>query len=265
MKKFLSALIVIPFFLAAVMPHFETAFIGEKGDIYGLFSYSYGQNNHFWNRHGKSLKAFDTLTNREGEAYLEYAIRSKDSIWVKGSYVSAQEKYSGKTQKFRDSEAAWKHIWWCGSGQVVTSELRAILPMGFKKLPVRYGEWGGQLSLLYSGHLNYGWFDTLIGYRYYNGKPSDQIRALGSLGYNLWKCLYVIGTAELEYGIQNKNSEFDRHLIAFNPYYRLLRIKGEIVFSPFHHFALSVGGFKNVWGRMVGQEGGFYVGSWLYY
>lgn len=263
MKLLLSFL--LPVCLYSVMPHHETAFVGEPQSIYALFSYSYGQANHFWSKTGKSLKAYDDFRSQNVEAYMEYSLTPRDSVWGEVGYASTKEKYSGSKHKFRDSELAYKHIWWCERDKAFTTELRAIIPSGKAKLPVNYGEWGGQASVLYSQYFKDGWFDSLLGYRFYDGSPSDQLRAMGSIGYNIWSCFYFIGTAELEYGLQRKDFQYNRHVIAYNPFYRLLRLKGEILFSPYDYITISLGGYKNVWGRMIGEEGGFYVGSWLYY
>lgn len=268
MSKFIkfSFLLLVPLTLLAVMPHHETAFIAERNSIDFLVNYSNYNADRFWNRSGRSLKAYDTFKSHEGQAYLEYALLSCDALFAECSYVQVKEAYSGDVKKIRDSEAGWKHFWWEQNCGALSTELRAIIPMGNRKNPIRYGEWGVQASVLYSKYFSRGWIDTLLGYRYYNGNPSDQIRAMGALGVNIYEWLQFIGTAELEYSLDSHESRFDRHVIALNPNYRLLRLKGEIVVAPFcDYIALTLGVYRHVWGRWVGEGGGFYVGSWLYY
>lgn len=259
-------LLAVPLIIHAVMPHHETAFLAEQGSIDFLANYSSYNTDRFWNRKGKSLRAYDTLKSHEGQAYIEWAVLKRDSFFAEAAYVQVKESYTGETKKWRDSEAGWKHAWVEWEDSALSSELRVIIPMGDRKHPVRYGEWGAQASLLYSRLFSRGWVDSLLGYRYYNGAPSDQLRAMGALGINVASWLQAIGTVELEYGLSLHENHFDRHLIALNPTYRLLRLKGEIVLAPFSNYlAITAGYYRHVWGQRVGEGGGFYVGSWLYY
>ncbi|MFN4174689.1 MAG: hypothetical protein ACK4HV_06265, partial [Parachlamydiaceae bacterium] len=60
MSKYIKFILSsLPLAISAVLPHHETAFIAEKGSIDFLAAYSSYNTDRFWNKNGKSLKAFD--------------------------------------------------------------------------------------------------------------------------------------------------------------------------------------------------------------
>lgn len=256
---------LLPLSLYAVQPHHETAFIGQSGEIDALFSYSYYKTNRFWNHSGKSLKAYNDFRRDDYDLYLEYALNCNNAFWVNGGFSQVHESMHGQKAAVKDIEFAWKHLWRETCTSALSSELVGIAPVGDKKSSVRYGEWGAQFNVLYSKYYGFGWIDTLLGYRWYNGNPSDQIRAMAAIGFNIGSKSLIIATADLQYGLNNGHEHFNSNFIAFNPNYRLLLVKAEWVYNVFSHFSLVAGGFGHVWGENVGQGGGFYVGSWLDY
>src|SRR5262249_47998950 len=131
---------------------------------------------------------------------------------------------------------------------------------------IRYGKGGVEVDLLYSSRFQFrqrsGWYDLLLGYRHYQGFPSDQIRSSGAIGYIFSSYIQTIATLELDYVGFNGKAEKNLNNIVFHPNYRLLTGKLEAVIRLFSPFSVSLGGYQHLWGQNVGAGGGFFCGLW---
>lgn len=258
-------LILFSFTLEAttVQPHHTTAFIGQPGEFDFLFSYSHYDTEHFWNKHGKQLPAYNYFRRQAYSAYAEYAIRCQDSIIFDGGYDVIRETMNGPTLGLEDFELGWKHMIYSTDTAALTTQLIALIPCGQKRSSLRYGQPGFEADLLYSDQFCYGWYDLGLGYRYYHGFPSDQIVADAALGLDITTCWQVIGALQLEYGLFNGRSSKNFNNIVFNPNYRLLNGQIECDFRLMEHITLVLGGFKHLWGINVGAGGGIFGGAWI--
>lgn len=246
-----------------VQPHHTTAFIGQAGEIDALFSYSHYETDHFWNKHGKQLPSHNHFRRQAYTLYAEYAIRCEDSITFDGGYDVIRECMNGPTLGLEDFELGWKHMIYSTDTAALTTQIIALVPGGVKRSSLRYGRPGFQAGLLYSDQYSFGWYDFGLGYRYYQGFPSDQIVGDAALGVDISSCLQFIAALQLEYGLFNGQSRKNFNNIVFNPNYRLLNGQIECDYRLMQHVTLVAGGFKHLWGNNVGSGGGFFGGAWI--
>lgn len=261
--------LLLPCVLAALseQPHHTTAFIGVPSKFDFLLTYSNYSTKHFWNGHGKKLKTFNDFDRNAFLIYGEYALNCRNSFTVNAGYQEVKESLNGSSYGFEDVELGWKHLFYSNEASAFTTDLIAIIPAGDKKSSIRYGKFGGQLSLLYSTYFclagKPGWIDLSAGYRVYQGFPSDQVRASLAVGYFFKSWLQAIVTSQLECGVGNGESRRNLNRIAFHPNYRLLKTKIEGVARLLPWASLSAGGFWHLWGENVGAGGGYFVGAWI--
>jgi hypothetical protein len=265
----LLAFLLLPMALFAISeePHHTTAYIGYPNELDILPSYSTYSTDHFWNRQGKRRPTYNHFHRQSWLLYAEYALNNCNSFSLNGGYSQVEESLNGHSRGFEDAELGWKHLLYEGKTSALTSQLIGIIPCGDKKSSIRYGQWGFQANLLYSDIFSlfnrFGWYDLGLGYRFYNGFPSDQIRADASVGFDLTSRLFLIGSSHLEYGLFNGSSQHNFNHVVFHPNYRLLKVNLECVVKICSHCYGSIGAFKHVWGRNVGAGGGFFGGTWI--
>ena len=253
--------------MAAEEPHHTTAYIGLPGEVDLLLTYSTYSTDDFWNRHGKLLPTYNHFKKQSYLLYGEYVINCRNSISINGGYSGVEESLNGHSRGLEDVQLGWKYLLRSMPSSALTAQVIAVVPVGKTKSSIRYGRLGMQANLLYS-HIfrfakSYVWCDLGIGYRYYHGFPSDQIRAEAALGYQINACVQMIATSEFDYGLFHGGSKHNINNVVFHPNYRLLKAKLECVMRLFSHASLSVGAYKHFWGRNIGRGGGFFCGLWL--
>lgn len=254
-------------FASVEQPHHTTAFIGVPSKLDFLLSFSSYSTKHFWNSHGKKLKAFNNFDSNAVSLYAEYALNCQNSVTFNSSYEEVKESLNGRTYGFNDVELSLKHLIFADPKSALTVDTLAIIPAGDKKSSIRNGKFGGQISLLYSTYFclfqRTGWIDFAAGYRMYQGFPSDQIRASLAVGYFFKSYVQMIATMKMIYGVGNGRSHHNLNHIACHPNYRLIKGKLEGVIRLLPWVSLSLGGFVHLWGQHVGSGGGYFVGSWI--
>ncbi|NGX43430.1 MAG: hypothetical protein K940chlam7_01727 [Chlamydiae bacterium] len=242
---------------ACILPKGQTLLSGT------YWSYSADK---FWNSSGKKCSAYNEFDKFEYTFYLEYGLTCRDGISAKGTWGKIDESINGKTFGFGDVEIAWKHCLGTKWRHLVSMELLGIIPVEDKHKPgLRYGKYGGEVSLLASRGFclweRKGSYDLRLGYRNYEGYPSDQIRADGQLNFFPFSRLQISASGHLEYGLFNGNSRTDQSLFLLSPNYRLFRGQIEAVLCIWKGLSAFAGYHQHLWGRNVGTNGGFYGGA----
>lgn len=267
--SFLLSSLIIPGVLTGIpeQPHHTTAYIGNPGQLDILPSVTQYSTDHFWNKNGKKLKAFHRFDRWSALLYTEYAISRCDSLTLNGGYSRVLDKLNGNCQGIEDVELGWKHSLYQQDTLAITSQAIAIIPAGRTKSSIRYGKIGGEIGVLCSDQFQLfchsGWYDFSIAYRSYQGFPSNQIRTELALGYIFSQKHFLIASSQLYYGLSNSFPKWRSNMIVNNPSYRLLNAQIEYLINLFSHMTATVGAFGHLWGRNVGTNGGFFVGTWL--
>ena len=220
-------------------------------------TYKQYETEHFWNKTGSRRSAHNDFIKREVEIYGELGITPCDTLTAKASWARAQERLNGRTFGFSDIELGWRRFLWSYASRTFAARALAIIPVETTYIPaIRYGRFGGELDLL----MNWCCYDFLVGYRYYDGFPSDQIRAEACMRWEISSRITFVGEANIEWGLFNGDSRPDASLFLFQPNYRLFKVKAEAQFKLCQYISTNVGYFQHVWGENIGTGGGFYGG-----
>jgi hypothetical protein len=220
-------------------------------------TYKSYQTSHFWNKTGSRKSAHNEFDKKEIEIYGEFGLTSCDTLTLKESWGRAEERMNGRTFGFSDMELGWRRFLWTNGSHVIASRALAIIPIQNNFEPaIRYGQYGGEVDILWG----YCCYDFLLGYRFYEGFPSDQIRACAQMHWELCSWITFKGEAKLEYGVFNGQNRPDASLFLYQPNYRLFKVKAEAEIKLCRCVSTNVGWFQHVWGENVGTGGGFYGG-----
>jgi hypothetical protein len=248
-------------------PHHTTAYIANPGQVDNLLTFSTYFTDSFWNRHGKKQPTYNRFRRKSYLLYSEYAINNCNSIFFNGGFSQVHESLNGNSRCFEDTEVGWKHLFHKTRESALTLQLIGIIPMGKKKSSIRYGKAGIEADFLYSYRFclkqRFGWCDFALGYRHYQGFPSDQIRFNAALGCFVNRRAYLIAEGKFDYGLFNGRSSHNLNNVIFHPNYRLLKVHVECVVRLFTQFFVSIGGYKHIWGRNSGVGGGYFCGAWI--
>lgn len=235
------------------------------GDTLLSFQYRTYQTDHFWNKNGKKLSAYNNFKEKSIGVFLEFSITNRDALCFEGWYDRIDESVNGRTFGFEDSELSWRHLLWCDQSRLFTCQLLAIIPSGPRKTNLRYGRLGGEINFLYSNQFTagryYGYYDIQLGYRVYQGFPSDQIRNIVNIGFCPANWLLLNAESKLEYGLFNGKKDRYRNTILFNSNYRLLNAKLEAIIFIHRYVSLTLSYYRHIWGENVGLGGGFLAGT----
>jgi hypothetical protein len=231
------------------------------------FSYHYYSTDDIWNKNGKKISTYNDFKFREYQLYADVYVTDIDCIGLKGSYIQIEEELNGNSRGFSDSELTWTRFFHVDALHALATQVTAIIPSGSQIYNLRYGEFGGQLDLLYSGYYSYMnhtvFIDSLLGYRAYRGFPSDQIRGYFSAGSYIFSKLYIEASLDLQYGLFNGKSKFEYPLFLLNPNYRLLQGNIRVAYHIHENIYFTAGVFQHLWGQNVGTGRGFFVDGWL--
>lgn len=234
----------------------------EKYHFYCDAKYSYYNTQHFWNSDGSRKKAHNDFRKMMGVAYIEYGLTDCDTLTANFGWARIDESVNGRVFGFNDVEIGWKHYLFQKGNFYFTSQAILIVPPEKVYKPgLRYGRWGGEIDILATRIFNDGWTDLKLGYRHYNGFPSDQIRADALFYYQPFSRITLCAGALLEYGVYNGHSKLNQSYILYAPEYRLLKARIEAYWCVYKCASLSIGYEQHLWGRDVGTGGKVYGGA----
>lgn len=259
--------LVLCLFELELFAHTSYALLREKGEICPYFGYDYYQTSHFWNKHGKKRNSFNHLKRSEIESYTEYGLTNNDTLFLTANYYIVKEKVNGNSRGLGDLEFGIKHRLFEDDSQVLSAQLLAIIPTGEHKVPLRYGRFGGEFDLRYFRCLQLCncpfWIDSSVGYRYYNGFPSDQIRAEAKFGLSINDYIIIEANSYLYYGLFNGKKTHFQNQILFNPNFRLFKQEIQLIVRLTQCAWLTIGCYQHLWGENIGTGGGYFGGLWL--
>lgn len=244
----------------------KTARMQECGHLYLCGTYWHYSSHHFWNSKGHKKDAFNTFKKDEVQAYAEYGITWCDTLSIKEGYGRVDESLNGKTIGFTDIEIGWKRFLGQKWKTLFATELVGIIPIETQhKSGLRYGRYGVEINMIatkgFSLLQRCGWCDFRLGYRTYEGFPSDQIRADVVGTFELFPRTRLVLGGYLEYGLFNGHSVTDQSLFCLHSNYRLFKGRAELQFDIYKGAGIFVGYQHNIWGNNVGTNGGWYGGA----
>lgn len=262
----ICAVLIFPSIVIGLAPDHKTACVQKK--FHGLVETTYWSHctDEFWNASGKKRDAFNDFEKDAIIFYAEFGITNCDTISAKSAWVRIEESINGRGFGVEDAEIGWKHSFGKVCNHYLSAELVGIIPTETEHKPgLRYGQYGGEANLLLTRGFTWwdrcGSYDVRLGYRAYEGYPSDQIRSDFILNYFVFPRLKISASGQLEYGLFNGSSRTDESLFLLNPNYRLFRGQIQALLCLYKGISGFVGYQRHLWGRNVGTGGGVYGGA----
>lgn len=247
-------------------PHHTTAFIAAPGTLWAVPSYSYQTADHFWNRQGKTLCAYNHFRKHAYGFYAEYAINPCNSISLNSQYQQIRETLNGKKQGLSALEAGWKFLFHKNCNSSSTAELVAIVPVSRERRMIQSGKPGAQISLLHSHWFRCcrlkGWVDLMVGYRRREGPRTDQLRSACALNFLPLANLRVTGLTQFYWGYFESLRPVCKHK---HSAHALCTFQLEGAFGICPHIYAVLGFFKDLCGRHTFNRKGVLSGVWIDY
>lgn len=238
-------------------------FIKEKGELVSTLEYTRYKTSHFWNSDGNDREAFNKFTFQGISLFVKYGVTEFDTLVARGAHAFIHESMNGNTIGFEDIELAWRRALFLGCGYELAAQCLVIVPAGNEKDSLRYGRFGTELDLhgtkYFWWNKNPAWVEALVGYRVYDGFPSDQVIAKTRVGFDYTPWFQLSFAGVLNYGILNGTKHVSGPTILWEPNFRLFKIEIETLFRLTCWAYAKIGGFKHVWGRNVGTGEGYYA------
>jgi len=236
----------------------------EEGEFFISLQGYYYEATNYWDGDGNKRPIGCTFKKWETSLYGEYGYGEKTTLFFKFPYQRL-ECGSSSTTGLADVEAGVLRRLYTGRG-VASLKLTAIVPTGYSlndDLRLGYGRVGAEAMLLGGYGFKGGWTEGGLGFRYYAGYPSEQVRGYWRIGLKPHPRLLIMNTLELHYGLANGTVKRVGKNVTLEPDYKLLQ--NDLSFS------LNLGGgawfqlgyLKALWGRNTGDGSSLYTQMWL--
>ncbi|MEN3028061.1 MAG: hypothetical protein ABDH29_02320 [Aquificaceae bacterium] len=251
------------FLLATVSVGYASAFVKGKGEFFLTPSFYYYSASKFYDKDGNRRDIGCTFRKREVQLYGEYGLTEKTTLTFKLPY-SQLECAADKASGTGDLEAGFIRNLKKTKSSSLSAYGTLLIPTGYsieEDIRLGYGRLGAEGGLLYGLSGGWGFLDSGLGYRYYLGYPSSQVRGYISGGYNLVSGLQLYGIVDAQIGLgDGKAKRVGRNLL-LEPDYKLLQVYvgPRLLLGK----ASVVAGYQRVlWGRRTGDGSGFFISLW---
>ncbi|GAB6065674.1 hypothetical protein JCM9492_07660 [Aquifex pyrophilus] len=241
---------------------FGSSWVREKGELFTAITGRYYTADKYFDEDGDKKPIGCTFKKRELELYGEYGLTPKTTLTFKLPYQEL-ECGSSKTTGVADLELGFIRNLKSERGSLSLYGV-AIIPTGYSikdDLRLGYGRVGLEGGILYGRGFSWGFVDSGIGYRYYFGYPSSQVRAYILGGYDVLRELQIIFLLDAQIGLGDGDKKRVGKNITLEPDYKLIQIYA----GPrlrFGTFSINVGFQRVIFGRKTGDGTGYYIGLW---
>jgi len=222
-------------------------------------SYEQYQTNSFWNRSGARQNAFEHFVARSAHLYTDYWLTASDLVFASGSWTQIDEWLNGTKSGIEEVSCGWQRLIYQSPRCILHGSVTAIIPGGRYEPALRYGRWGVEPSFSYthSSPIDVLFWTAELGYRFYLGFPSDQLRARLFVHYvPLSQLVFSIYSAT-EYGLFTGKKQSHQSFIRYNPNYRLLEAGASLAYFPSDYWRVTATFYQHLWGENVGAGYGF--------
>ncbi len=242
---------------------FASAWVRQEGEFFISTSFNYQKATKYYDKDSKRRPIGCTFEKRELQIYGEYGIDPKHTAVFKLPY-SWLECGDGKTSGLGDIELGIIRNIWKGQRDSLSLYGNLIMPPGYsiKDNPrIGYGRFAVEGGLLYGFSGNWGFWDSGMGYRYYFGYPSSQIRAYGGGGINITQSLQLLTFVDAQIGLGNGKRKSIGENVFLEPDYKLVQVN----IAPrikLGNLSLVPGYQKTLYGKRAGDAHGFFFNLW---
>ncbi len=242
---------------------FSSPWTLPKGQVFISPYYSYYQTSSYFDSSGHLKPMGCTYKQNYYSVYGEYGLNNNTTLNFDIPYedISCGSNHSSGVSDVKLGFV--RHI--AGSKNVVSFYGTAIIPSGYsidKNLRLGYGRPGLEAGVLYGTSSNIGYMDGGLGYRYYVGYPSDQVRGYLEGAYNLYKYIQMYGLLDAQIGVGNGRTKQVGQNILAEPNYKLIQVYIGPRFVIKNNFSFVIGVQKPLWGENTGDGAGAFGSIW---
>lgn len=249
---------LLPCFLWADIPSYAPLI--PKGCRTVSTSFARFETEHFYGKHGQIKKSYNHFIRDQINVAIEYGISSKNSIALWSAFDLIHDHLNGNAYRLEDAELRFKQALFLKENSILAAEAIAIIPYENRYYPeVRYGRIGAEGALLYAQTFFPNGvkttLDVRMGYRWYSGFPSDQIRSAITVWSDLSCRWQLLAQMSVEYGIFNGKEPFNRSFFFYNANYRVCKGRLEAIYYITEKLALSAGYMRHFYGQNIAFGG----------
>lgn len=242
---------------------FGSSWVRNYGELFISITGRYYTADKYYDKNGNKKPIGCTFKKREIELYGEYGLTPKTTITFKIPYQEL-ECGSSKTTGVADLEIGFIRNLIHARANVFSLYGLMLIPSGYSirdDLRLGYGRLGVEGGMLYGRGFSKGFIDSGIGYRYYFGYPSSQIRAYLAGGYDFSKSLQLMVYLDAQIGLGDGRKKRIGKNITLEPDYKLIQFYVGPRFI-FGNISLNLGFQRVIYGRNTGDGTGYYIGLW---
>lgn len=225
--------------------------------------YSRFETEHFYDKQGTVKKSYNHFMRNQIDLKVEYGISSRNSLAIWSAFDLIDDHLNGHAYSIADAEVTFKQALKTTERSILAAELVAIIPYAYTYHPeLRYGRLGAEGALLYAQtFFPYGiktTVDARLGYRWYSGFPSDQVRAALAAWIDLSCRWQLLAQTSIEYGLFNGKEPLNRSFFFFNANYRVWKGSLEAIYYISAKTSLTLGYRQHFYGQNIAVGGEVY-------
>lgn len=252
-----ALLLLIPAF------SFASSWVKEQGEFFLSPTFNYYSAKDYYDKKGNKKPIGCTFEKRELQIYGEYGLTKKTTLTFKLPYdwlKCGSKEASG----LADLEIGAIRQVLRSKNYAVAVYGNAIVPTGYSISDdprLGYGRLGLEGGLLAGKSGKFSFLDSGIGYRYYFGYPSSQIRGYMTAGIDVSKNLQVLTSIDLQMGLGDGKKKTVGQNVLLEPDYKLI----QVYIGPrimLGNLSLITTYQHVLWGRNTGAGRGVNIGVW---
>lgn len=261
-KRVITALILLSLCSNAV---FASSWVRKKGNLFLAPSFNYYQASQYYDKRGHKRPIGCTFKKWETSLYGEYGLTNDTTLTFKLPFADLKCG-SSTTAGLEDIAAGFVRNIRKTSESSFSYYGNLIVPTGYsiKDNPrLGYGKFGLEGGLLYGTSGNWGFMDSGLGYRYYFGYPSSQLRSYLTGGLNITNRIQLFGILDGQIGLGDGRVKKIGKNVFLEPNYKLVQLYIGPRLMLKNGISLVTGYQRVLWGRNTGVGSGFFVSLWL--
>jgi hypothetical protein len=244
---------------------FASSWIRKEGSFFLAPSFNYYQASKYYNKHGNKEQIGCTFKKWETTLYGEYGLTDTTTLMFKLPYTDLKCD-SSKTSGFEDIEVGFIRNINRTNKSSFSFYGNLIVPTGYsiKDNPrIGYGRFGFDSGILFGTSGNWGFVDSGLGYRYYLGYPSSQLRTYVTGAWNAIGKLQLSVTLDAEIGVGDGRIKRIGENVFLGTNYKLVQLYIGSRLMLGKRVSMTAGYKHALWGRDTGIGSSFSLGFWL--
>lgn len=243
---------------------FASAWVREKGEIFFSLSSYYQYADKYFDASGDRRDIGCKFEKLEIQLYGEYGLDNVNTLTYKVPFSSLKCR-NEETSGFGDLEVGLIRNLSKGKKHSFSVYGNILIPTGYsinESPRIGYGRFAVEGGFLFGFSDRWGFWDSGVGYRYYFGYPSSQLRLYGGGGINLVKGFQLLTFVDAQIGLGDGERRSIGENIFLEPEYKLVQLSlaPRIIFGK---TSLIFGYQRVLYGRKTGDARSFFFNLWF--